>query len=119
MIPFLLLAACDQDPAAADSIDAVAVDLSPREMLIRLSVDLRGIHPSEADLAAFEADASDVAYERYVDAWMADERFLGRMVQTPQPGRKLDDRANPYVTSSLVWFHQTPRVARKALAFPA
>lgn len=72
------LAACDT-PVESQIPGAVVVDLTPREMLIRLSVDLRGVHPSEADLASFESAPTDVAYEGYADTWMRDDRFLDRM----------------------------------------
>lgn len=73
----LLLLACAPETVPGD--DVVPVDLTPREVLIRASVDIRGIHPSEEDLAAFEADPSDAAYGAYVDAWLQDDRFLDRM----------------------------------------
>jgi hypothetical protein len=81
MSPLLLfLAACGTpDPDATSGDQVVPVDLTPREMLIRASVDVRGIHPSEEDLAAFEADPSDAHYEQYVDAWLHEDRFLDRM----------------------------------------
>ena len=44
------LVACQNSPPSSDGM----VLLQPREQLIRLSVDLRGIHPSEADLQAYE-----------------------------------------------------------------
>jgi len=77
-VTLLLLLSCATETGSPGE-QVVPVDLSPREMLIRASVDIRGIHPSEADLAAFEADPSDAAYEAYVDAWLQDDRFLDRM----------------------------------------
>lgn len=62
--------------ATEDPSDGLTL-LSPREQLIRLSVDLRGIHPSETDLAAIEATPS--LYDDYVDRWLADPRFLDRV----------------------------------------
>ncbi len=53
------------------------VRLSPRRQLIRLSVDLRGIHPSEEELRTMDED--DALYERYVDLWLEDPRFVERM----------------------------------------
>ena len=46
------------------------VTLSPRESLIRLSVDLRGTLPSEAELQAIEAEPA--LYEAFVDRYLDD-----------------------------------------------
>lgn len=51
--------------------------LTPREQLIRLSVDLRGIHPSERELVSM--DVGDTPYATYVDLWLEDPRFVNRM----------------------------------------
>ena len=51
--------------------------LTPRQQLIRLSVDLRGVHPSEAELSAIVADPD--LYEAYVDRWLDDDRLGPRM----------------------------------------
>jgi hypothetical protein len=51
--------------------------LSPREQLIRLSVDLRGVHPSEAELAAI--DENPDLYDDFVGRFQEDPRMLGRM----------------------------------------
>lgn len=51
--------------------------LEPRAQLMRLSVDLRGVHPSQAELAAIEANPE--LYEEYVDRYLADPRFLERL----------------------------------------
>jgi hypothetical protein len=51
--------------------------LPPRQQLIRLSVDLRGVHPSEEELATM--DAGDVLYDDYADLWIEDPRFVDRM----------------------------------------
>jgi len=51
--------------------------LSPRERLIRLSVDLRGVHPTEEDLVAISENPD--LYEDFVDRWMDDPRFVARM----------------------------------------
>ncbi len=71
----LLLASCGEpeDPVA----EGPFVALEPRQELIRLSVDLRGIHPTEADLRAFDADPT--LWVPYVDKWMDDPRFLARL----------------------------------------
>lgn len=67
----LLLAACAPEPAPGPLL------LSPREQLIRASVDLRGVHPSEIELAAIEQ--SPGLYDDYVDRYLEDPRFLERV----------------------------------------
>ena len=69
----LLLAGCAPEPAAVEGIEL----LTPRQQLIRLSVDLRGVHPSEAELSAIVADPD--LYEAYVDRWLDDDRLGPRM----------------------------------------
>ena len=51
--------------------------LSARHQLKRLSVDLRGIHPSDAELRAIENNPD--LYEEYVDRYIEDPRMLERM----------------------------------------
>ncbi len=51
--------------------------LDARGQLIRLSVDLRGVHPSETELAAIEANPD--LYEEFVDRYLEDPRFVERM----------------------------------------
>lgn len=53
--------------------------LSPREQLLRLSIDLRGIHPSETDLSAIEENPE--LYEAYVDRWLEDPRVVDRVTE--------------------------------------
>ena len=66
------LAACDQEEPRPD-----VETLDPRGQLIRLSVDTRGVHPSEAELAAIEANPA--LYDEYVDRYLEDPRFVGRV----------------------------------------
>lgn len=51
--------------------------LSAREQLIRLSVEVRGVHPDEAELAAIEAQPS--LYADYVDRYLQDPRVEDRV----------------------------------------
>lgn len=51
--------------------------LTPREQLIRLSVDLRGVHPTEAELQAIEARPS--LYVQAVETYLEDPRFLDQV----------------------------------------
>jgi hypothetical protein len=74
VIPLLLLLSCGDD--TAHPVGEVVL-LSPREQLIRLSVELRGVHPSPDDLETIDADPE--AYADFVDSWLEDERFAGRI----------------------------------------
>lgn len=47
----------------------------PRTLLRRLHLDLVGLPPSPEALRAFEADPSDAAYERWVDALLDSQQF--------------------------------------------
>ncbi len=69
----LALAGCATEPDVAEGISL----LPPRQQLIRLSVDMRGVHPSEAELQAFANNPG--LYEDYVDRWLDDDRLLSRM----------------------------------------
>lgn len=46
-----------------------------REMLRRLSFDLRGLPPSVEDVRAFESDPSNEMFNRFRDRWMAELSF--------------------------------------------
>lgn len=72
-----LFSACADNTEIADPIAESVVDLSAREQLIRLSVDLRGIHPTEPELAAYQANPD--LWSQYVDRWLEDPAFLERM----------------------------------------
>jgi hypothetical protein len=52
-------------------------ELSPRRVLTRLSLDLRGVRPSPQELALVDADAS--AVESLADEFLLDERFEERV----------------------------------------
>ena len=70
----LFILSCNQaETAAVSDIDL----LSPREQLIRLSVDLRGVHPGESSLVTIEANPE--LYEDFVDDYLQDDRFLDRI----------------------------------------
>lgn len=76
----LVLAVSCGDPGASpspDEPDDGLTLLSPRRQLIRLSVDLRGVHPSPASLAFIEEHPE--AYSSFVDRYLYDPRFLDRM----------------------------------------
>jgi hypothetical protein len=67
----LAMAGCGQAPEEGPTL------LGPREQLIRASVELRGVHPSEEELEAIEA--SPGLYADFVDRYLEDERFLERV----------------------------------------
>ncbi|MEO0602170.1 MAG: hypothetical protein AAF211_12085, partial [Myxococcota bacterium] len=54
--------------------------LDARSQLIRLSMDLRGVHPTEQELWGFEnALDQDTLYREYAETWIDDPRFIGRV----------------------------------------
>ena len=71
----VLLQGCAQAP----TYDSSVLLLSPREQLIRLSVDLRGRHPTEDELVAI--DHSPELYPWYADRWLQDPAFVDRMLE--------------------------------------
>jgi hypothetical protein len=101
MSPLLVLLSCAVDPAAlpeegvpgdgggaivapGDAPDAPGDAEAPAEpafdavaALTRASLDLRGIRPDEAEIAAVEADPD--AYADYVEAFLVDPAFGGRL----------------------------------------
>ena len=58
-----------------------APEADRRTLLRRLSFDVIGLPPTPAQLAAFEGDNSDAAYEKQVDRLLASEHFGERMAQ--------------------------------------
>ena len=75
MLALFALAGCGDEKSGGDAdVDAL---LSSREQLIRLSLDLRGVRPDAASLAAVEADPS--AYDDYVQEYLHDPRFVEQM----------------------------------------
>lgn len=79
MIPLVLALGCG--PAAPEAEETVPADgitlLDPRARLIRLSMDLRGRHPTEAELVAIEANPD--LYDQFVDRYLDDPEFLDRI----------------------------------------
>lgn len=54
---------------------ALSPPAAPAEQIRRLAFDLLGLPPSPDDVAAFLADSSPHAYERWVDQWLASPRY--------------------------------------------
>ncbi|MFK7739953.1 MAG: DUF1549 domain-containing protein, partial [Planctomycetota bacterium] len=52
---------------------------SPSDLIRRVSLDLTGLPPAVATVAAFEADPSDAHYQRIVDALLASPHYGERM----------------------------------------
>ena len=63
-----------QEPAVLD--DGIIL-LAPRDQLIRVSLDLRGVHPTEEELAHVEAYPD--AYDDLVERYLVDPRFGDRV----------------------------------------
>jgi hypothetical protein len=83
-IPFALTAALlVSSGCAPDEQEATKLELLPaREQLIRLSMDLRGVHPSEEELRLFETTepaAMRLMYDTFAQEWIEDPRFIGRI----------------------------------------
>jgi hypothetical protein len=68
----IALLACAPEPEG----DGLTL-LSPREQLIRVSVELRGVHPSEEELLAIEADPT--LYTAFAERYLADPRVSERI----------------------------------------
>lgn len=68
----LLLASCQPVPEDVLSDEAIVL-LAPRQQLIRVSLDLRGVPPGPVELEAIEADPT--LYEGFVDRYLDDPRF--------------------------------------------
>ncbi len=69
----LILLACAAEPAP----EVGSTEMEPARLLSRLSLDLRGVRPSEDELAAVEADPD--ALEALTEEMLADERFEARV----------------------------------------
>ncbi|MCB9759598.1 MAG: DUF1585 domain-containing protein [Alphaproteobacteria bacterium] len=76
-LPLLGLSGCDTAETTEPVVEEGITLLTPREQLIRLSVDLRGVHPSETELEAIEANPD--LYVEFADRYLEDDRFLDRV----------------------------------------
>jgi hypothetical protein len=56
-----------------------STEASPSQLLKRISIDLTGLLPTQADLEAYETEASEIAYDKAID----------RLLATPQFGEKM------------------------------
>lgn len=75
-----IFVACD--PAPSSTTESPFVALAAPRLARRISLDVRGILPSAAELDAVEADA--LALDDLVEVWLADSRAEARMVQVLQ-----------------------------------
>lgn len=76
MALIVLFAACSPD-VLEKATSEKAPQLSSSELLTRISLDLRGVRPSEEELSAAEADPSVVDGD--IDAFLQDPRFGSRV----------------------------------------
>ena len=74
---FLFSLGCSETEQETEEVSMTL--LEPRRQLIRLSVDLRSIHPSEEELQAIEANPS--LYKDFVDRYLDDPRLTERVRQ--------------------------------------
>lgn len=86
MVSLLLLVACGQDfrvnrevpePEAPSPTPPAVTELDPAHLLLRLSLDLRGVRPSLAEIAAVEEDPA--AMDAAVEDFLRDARFGERV----------------------------------------
>jgi hypothetical protein len=76
MTGLTLFSGCDTVEAPlteAEPVEDGISLLSPREQLIRLSIDLRGFRPTEAELTAIDDDPE--LYEAFVERWLTSPAF--------------------------------------------
>ena len=59
----------------SNALAAPALDADASTLLRRLSFDLRGLPPDEADVRAFAADSSDAQFAALVDRYLADPAY--------------------------------------------
>ena len=74
----LLLLACAPDPAVPEVESAEVVPLAAPRLLRRISLDLRGVLPTLAELDAVEQEPSRI--EAIAASYLDDPRFTERMV---------------------------------------
>lgn len=78
-----LMAGCGTQPSTQEAETSVPGEpervelLAPRAQLTRLSVDLRGVHPTQEELTYFEENPA--SWPGYVEEYLADPRFLERV----------------------------------------
>jgi hypothetical protein len=70
-----LVATNQQCNAGTESVETVP--LNPAELLVRASMDLRGLRPAPAELAAVEQDPAQ--YEAMIDTYLHSDLFLERV----------------------------------------
>lgn len=73
----LCLASCNQSERSGKQAEPAPTDLEPVDLLIRASLDVRGVRPSVAEIAQVEADAA--AVETLMDGFLEDPRFEARI----------------------------------------
>lgn len=94
------------DPPVFPADDAHLVPLDAPRLARRLSLDLRGVLPTTAELDAVEADPAALATLR--ESWLADPRFEDRLVVL------LGERWHTRVDDFLMYVREYPELAGDA-----
>ncbi len=72
----------DSGPTTTDSGEPPPEDtlpeMDPVRLLARISLDVRGIRPSDSEIAAVQADPD--AVDGFIDAWLQDPRWPDRLI---------------------------------------
>jgi hypothetical protein len=76
LLALTALAGCAPPEPSPDALELLA----PRDQLIRLSMDLRGVHPTEAELVAYEqSEYPELDYASFADTWIETADFVPRV----------------------------------------
>ncbi len=95
LLPLVLLAvACKDDPAPPPESPAVDPGLDARSVLVRASLDVRGVRPTAAELDTVLADPSQL--DGIVDAMVDDPRFEHRVRALFAPALRTRRDAYPF-----------------------
>ena len=68
----------DSDSAGDTAVVPVVPEMDAVRLLARISLDIRGVRPDDAEIAAVQADPA--AVDGFVDGWLADPRWTERLI---------------------------------------